>query len=252
MNSPRQKIQTMTYKSNLKKPLLYGLIGSVLFGALLAIIFVVRNTWSWFEVQVILTTIVIAGSSLCGLACDLSRRPRGKNLLPKTGLIFTGLTAALLLVAIYGEIDSELFWRTTGCVVILGVSTVHVCLLSIAHLAKRFQWIHFIGVQVIFGFALLLCAVTWELIDFEAVTRLIAATSIMIAAFSLTIPILHRISKMDINGAAIRSPLEERNLAAIDDEIQRMQQRLAELHKIRASLVDKTHESTGEQDAAPP
>ena len=240
----------MTRSSHLKKPLLYGLIGSVLFGAVLAIIFVVRNTWSWFEVQVILTTIVIASGSLCGLACDLSRRPRGMNLLPKTGLMFTGLCIALLLAAIWLEIGSEPFWRCTICLLILGIATVHVCLLSIAHLAKRFQWIYFIGVQVIFGFALLLCAVTFELIDIDDVSRLIAATSIIIAAFSLTIPILHRISKMGPSGADILTPLEERNLVAIDDEIRRMQQRLDELKKIRASLGNVALEPSG-KDAPP-
>ena len=129
---------------------------------------------------------------------------------------------------------------------------MHVCLLSIARLAKRFQWIHFIGVQIIFGFALLLCAVTWELIDLDEMTRLIAATSIMIAAFSLTIPILHRISKMDPNGAAIRSPLEERNLVAIDDEIRRMQQRLDELHKIAHRLSIKHTKPPANKILPPP
>lgn len=74
---------SMNNDRNLKRPLLYMLVGSVMLGAALGIIVVLRNTWGWFEVRVILTTITVAVSSLCGLACDLSRTPRGANLLPK-------------------------------------------------------------------------------------------------------------------------------------------------------------------------
>lgn len=230
----------MTNESKFKKPLLYGLIGSVLVGAALGILFVVRNTWSWFEVQVVLTTVVIAVSSVCGLACDLSRAPRGRNLRPKTGLILSGLSASLMLFGIWASVDSELFWKATVCVSILGVATVHVSMLSIARLAVRFQWLHFVGTQVIFGFALLLCMIIIGEIETEAVWRLVAATSILIAAFTLTIPILHRISKMDRNGSDFRSPLAERSLAAVDDEIRRLEQRMAQLQRVRASLAGTT------------
>ena len=62
----------MQNHGDLKRPLLYLAVGSVMVGAVLGIIVVLRNTWGWFEVRVILTTITIAVASLCGLACDLS------------------------------------------------------------------------------------------------------------------------------------------------------------------------------------
>lgn len=230
----------MASESKFKKPLLYGLIGSVLLGATFGIIFVLRDIWVWFEIQVVLTTVVIAGGSLCGLACDLSRTPRGRNLLPKSGLTLSATASLLLLTGIWGEFDFDPFWKLTISVSIMGVATVHVCLLSIAKLAKRFQWIRFIGSQVIFGFAVLLCFVVTCEIDSSAMWRMIAATSIVIAAFSLTIPILHRISKMDRNGKHLFSPVEERNLASVDNEISRLQKRMEELQQIRETLAKAT------------
>ena len=41
----------MTDVRSLKKPLLYALVVSVIFGAVLGIVFVLRNTWGWFEVR---------------------------------------------------------------------------------------------------------------------------------------------------------------------------------------------------------
>ncbi|KAA1258145.1 hypothetical protein LF1_06600 [Rubripirellula obstinata] len=239
-----------TDKSRPAKFCLWGLIGSVILGAVLGIVFILRDTWGWFEVQVMLTTVIVAVTSLCGLACDLSRTPRGRNVLPKAGLGLAIVTAAMMLVGIWGDVDSEVYWKTAACVSIIGVSVVHVCLLSIAKLAKRFQWIHFIGSQVVFGFALLLCAVITGEIDSKEVWRLIAATSIVIGSFSLTVPILHRISKLDHRGEDLSSPIEARNLAAIDEEIASLQTRIGQLQKVRSGLVSNGHQDPLPTDVA--
>ncbi|WP_168565024.1 hypothetical protein [Crateriforma spongiae] len=218
------------------KVFLWGLIGSIIVGAVLGIAFVLRDSWGWFEIQVMLTTVVVAVASLCGLACDLSRTPKGLNVLPRSGMTLSILAAGLLLVGIWGEMESTEFWKTTICVVILGVATVHVCLLSIAKLARRFDWIRFIGTQVVFGFALLLCGVIIAEVDSPGVWRLIAAISIAIGAFSLSVPILHRISRLDRSTEDLTTPVETRNLAAIDEEIDRLQNRIADLRRLRESI----------------
>ena len=149
MNVNEKRIHSQTTKY-----FLWGLIGSVVLGALLGIVFVLRDSWGWFEVRVILTTVTIAVTSLCGLACDVSRTPRGLNLLPKSGMTLAIVTAAFMLTGIWIEIDSEEYWKATACVSTIGVAVVHVCLLSIARLATRFRWIRFIGNQIVFGLAL--------------------------------------------------------------------------------------------------
>ncbi|QDT01861.1 hypothetical protein K227x_02300 [Rubripirellula lacrimiformis] len=227
----------MNRSSNLKTPFLYGLIGSVLLGAVLGIIAVLRNTWHWFEVQVMLTTVIVAVSSLCGLACDSFRTPKGMNLMPKAGLAFVGMAAALLLTGVWGEVDSEEYWKATICVCIIAVAIVHVGLLSIAKLASRFQWVYLVGSQIIFGFALLLCATVIGQIESSEVWRLIAALSIVVAAISLVIPILHRISRMGSRGDTLQSPVVDRNLASIDDEIGRLQIRIAELQRLKETMT---------------
>ena len=58
----------------------------------------------------------------------------------------------------------------------------------------------------------------------------------MIGAFSLTVPILHRISKLDHRGEDLSSPIEARNLAAIDDEIVSLQTPIAQLQKVRSGF----------------
>lgn len=227
----------MQPESKLKKPLLYALIGSVLIGATLGIVLVLRDTWGWLEVRVILTTAVIAAASVCGLASDLCRTPRGRNLLPKAGLTLTALASLMLLLGIWVEIDSELFWKWTFCACTFCVATVHVCLLSIAKLATKFRWVYFIGSQIIFGFAAMLSLIVFGEIDLDEVWRYIAAISIVIAAISLVIPILHRISRMEGARGAMLSPLEVRNVDAIDQQIIELETQIAQLKTLRAKLL---------------
>ena len=236
----------MQNHGDLKRPLLYLAVGSVMVGAVLGIIVVLRNTWGWFEVRVILTTITIAIASLCGLACDLSKTARGPNPQRIGGLVLTAVAAGMVLLGMWSDLESEWYWKTTASVSILAIATVHVSLLAIARLARRFRWIFFIAWQVIYGLAALLCImIIWE-INNEQFFRLIATVSILDAAFTLSVPLLHRISRTDANRAAMLTPLEERNVDAIDQEISRLKREIADLEKLRSEIAGGAEESIQE------
>lgn len=225
--------------SNLKQPLLYALIASVILGALLGIIVVLRNEWGWFEIRVILTTVVVAVASLCGLACDLSKTPRGLNLLPKFGMALTGVSATLILFGMWLDIDKESFWKTAVSISIFAVATVHVSLLSIAKLVRRFQWVFFIAWQAIFGLAALLVLIIVGDIDSEELMRFVAVASIVVAALTLVIPMLHRIGRMESNKGDLLMPVDERTVESIDTEIAKLHKRIAKLEKLRAEIAGK-------------
>jgi len=227
----------MNDQRNLKRPLLYLLIGSVILGAGLGIIIVLLNTWGWFEVRVILTTITVAIASLCGLACDLSRTPRGRNLLPVAGLVLTFLSAGMILIGMWSEFEVEWYWKSTASVSIFAVATVVFCLLSIARLARRFRWVFFIACQLIYGLAALLSImIFWEIED-DRMFRILVVLCIVDAALALVIPLLHRISKTDDDGTAVMTALDERNVAAIDQEVAQLKKRLAHLEIIRSEIA---------------
>jgi hypothetical protein len=211
---------SMTTPRRMKKTLLYALIGSVALGALLGIVLVLLNTWGWFEIRVMLTTVIIASASLCGLACELSKTPLGLNLLPRSGLAITSVAAALMLLGMWTDIDSVAYWKVATCIAVFAVATVHVCLLSIARVPKRFFWFQWVAFQVVFALA-----------------ALIAAHSIIVAAISIVIPILHRIGRLDAQRTEQLMPIDQRNIASIDAEIARLTRQLSELQKLRAKIA---------------
>lgn len=227
----------MNNRSNLKRPLLHLLVASVLIGAILGIIIVLRNKWDWFEIRVILTTVTVAIASLCGLACDLSRTPRGRNLYPVGGLVLTFVAATMILIGMWADLESEWFWKSTASVSIFAVATVHVCLLSIARLTGNVNWVFLIACQVIYGLALLLCIMIIGEVENDRMFRVVMVVSICDAALTLVIPLLHRLGKTDANRSAMMMPVDERNVVAIDQELALLKKRIAELEALRSEIA---------------
>jgi hypothetical protein len=221
----------------LKRILLYSLVGSVAIGAVLAILFVLLNTWGWFEIRVILTTILVAAASLCVMACELARTPKGRNLLPYAGFGLTVLASVMMLIGMWSDIRDDAYWKLAGSLCTLAIATVHVCLISVAPLSRKFKWVYYIAFQITYGLAIILSLVIFESFrPEEGITRAIIALAIVDTALTLVIPILSRISRTDQPDELLESPLELRNAAAIDQEISLLRNRIAELEKLRANM----------------
>ena len=219
---------------NLKRPLLYSLIVSVVLGALLGIVVVLRGSWGWFEVRVILTTLTIAVASLCGLACDLSRAARrGSNILPNSGLALTLVVAAMTLGGMWLDIDSSVFWKATAVASVFAAATIQTCLLSIATLYGNARWVFVAACVVAFGLASFIAAIILGEIDDDFAFRIMIALAIVDGAFTLVIPMLHRIGR---TSAATSNHLpREHDLAEIDRELSMLRRRMVKLEELRAA-----------------
>ncbi len=228
----------MQSKSLLKRSVLYSLIASVAIGAALAIFFVLANTWGWYEIRIILTTIVVAAASICIMACDLSRTPKGWNLLPYSGFALTGTSAALMLYGMWAQVNTDIFWQTTCSICTFALAVVHISILSVVPLTGRFKVVSYIAYQVILGLAALIVMMIMDVYhDGDQVFRLMVVLAIVDAALTLAIPLLSRICRTYHPELERQSPIEQRNLAAIEEEIHFHQQKIVELEKQRATLI---------------
>ena len=228
----------MYTQKQLKHPLIYTLIASVMIGACLGILAVLRGAWGWYEVRVMLTTATLAVGCLGGLACELARTPRGGNRLPLAGLLLTLISTTLILFRVWVEIDTLWYWKPTAITLTFTAATVHICLLSIAKLSAKFRVVYWIAFQVIMGLAVMISTIVLFEIDSEAIFRLLAVMSIVAAALTLLIPLLHRLSRAEVTDKTdLLTAVEERNVDAIDQEISKLKARLATLQRLRVEHV---------------
>lgn len=242
----------MKPKSLVKRTVLYSLIASVALGAILAIYFVLANTWGWYEVRIILTTIVVAGASICIMACDLSRTPKGWNILPYTGFALTTTTAVLMLFGMWAKVYTDYYWQSTCAICTFALATVHISLLSVVPLSGRLKVVSYIAYQVILGLAAVIVMMIIEVFHGDDhVFRLMVVLAIIDAALTLAIPLLSRIAKTYHPELQLQAPIEQANLAAIDQEISFYKQKISQLEKKRTQLLASSVDSPASTNSHP-
>jgi hypothetical protein len=213
-------------------------IASIAIAAAMGIIAIGIPSKNWeLEVKIFLTTAIIAGASVCGLACG-GCLTRGHRILPTAGLVLTCLSACLLLVGMWAEVNSEAYWKTTASVSFFAVACAHLSMLFMANLAGGYRWAYLVAYQLILGLAALLTAgIVLELFnDNEAYWRFTGVISILVAAVTLMIPVFHRLSREEIAAEqAVSDPL-----FAVEQEIASTKKRLIELENQRSLLLGRS------------
>lgn len=188
------------------------------------------------DFRILLTTVVIALASICGLGCGAALESKRARIFPICGITLTLLGAICLLVLIWGPHHNnppEWFLKLTAIACIYAVALSHIALLSIARLATRYTWAFLVGILAILAVATSISAlIVVDESPSEWGLRWIAVAAIIDAMMSVLIPIFHLLSRKEVHG---KGQDTTPSLAAIDDEIARLEQRLAALRKLRDS-----------------
>src|SRR5262245_25186428 len=106
----------------LTKIFLRLLIASIAAGTLIGIAAIGIPSKNWeYQFKILMTTAIIAGASICGLACG-GCLTRGHRVLPTAGLVLTGTSAALSLIGMWAEVNLEWYWKTTVSLVFFAIA----------------------------------------------------------------------------------------------------------------------------------
>lgn len=181
-----------------KKIALWFLIVSVAISAALGIIAVLTGNFGELEVRIIVTTLTISAASICALACGALGEARGQRAFPAFGIVMAVIAAILIIVAIWGDVDSKQFWKLIVTTGVLAAVTAHACLLSLAKLARRFAWARPLAIAALYTLAAIIIISVYFEPGGDLTVRLIGATSIVVAAITVMTPIFHRLSRADL------------------------------------------------------
>jgi hypothetical protein len=219
---------------------LFTLIGSVGLGAVVGIITILAGHFGWFEGRVLLTTATIAAASMCGLACGAYWATGRGRLIPAAGIVLSFLAASLVLVGMWGEYNSEFYWKSAASCSVFAVALGHLALLSMARLAGWFRWSLVAAHAIILLVAGLIVVMILAEPRGEGIFRLLAVAAILDAAVTLLVPIFHRLSRPEFPSETEPHDDEghaELGLAVLDAEIAELKDRLAGLEQRRRALA---------------
>lgn len=221
---------------SLKKAFLYSLIASVAISALFGIAAILMGNFGEFEIRILVTSLTISAASLCGVSCGAAYEAKRAKMIPIAGVGLAIAAASMIIAAIWGEFSSQEYWKCTATLEIFAIACAHMSLLLLARLAKRFQWAMWGGYFAVFGGAIVLSSLFWGDFELEWTGRLFGVLAILSSAFSIMIPVFHRLCREELT---VPESHEENGLNEIEQEIGDLKNRLAELELLKSQLLSE-------------
>jgi drug/metabolite transporter (DMT)-like permease len=207
---------------------LRALVVSVILAAVLGIAAILSGSFGQLQLKVLLSTLTVGVMSVLGLACGSALDRRPKDPVARSGIILSLISALMVFPIIWGVHPDELYVDSMFTVVTFAVAATHLCLLWIVELDPRHRWSQ-IGASIAISAAvLLLLLVYWADLEGTAMWRALGVIAIADAAFTLMVPIFHRMR------AAAPEPAER--LEQIEAELLRLREQQAELERERDEL----------------
>ena len=187
----------MAIRSKTQRTLLFGFIGSICLCGLVGIFCLLQGSLSNFAERVLLTTGIVGAASILALASAVPWELRRWHPLGAFGMAAVGMTAAYSIAIVWAEPrGGDWVWQALGVSWVCAVALPHIGLLSLARL--KTQWRPILGVTV--GLVALLAALIIVSIlgkvDSEDWYHWVAIVAIGVTCGTISVPILHRISRM--------------------------------------------------------
>ena len=195
----------------LKQVLLRILVGALVLSALVGIYAFLFGEFGETEIKILLTTMAISYFSVTSLACAAAFERDGVRLLTIPGLI-TGVVGFLMFVpGIWAEwFESEPYAKTMIVLGIFSFSFAQACLLSLATLERRFQWVLYAAFGSIFALASLISGMVIFEVGDEWLFRFAGVLGILDGCATVSLPALAKFGKREEAVERARSEVELR------------------------------------------
>lgn len=180
--------------SDIKSLFLKSFIGFLVLTAVIAIVTVISGDVGEIQARILGTTFTISIASICAMSCAAFLEKRDFKPAGITGIIFSLLSAILIIIVIWAEIDAEIYVKITLSVVVCTFSFAHSLLLFIPDLAKDREWVQRAAAITITVLAVQIILAIWFEIGHQLYFRAMTVVAILLGLETLVIPILMKLA----------------------------------------------------------
>lgn len=175
---------------------------SVAVNAALGIYAVLAPGFGEAQGKILATSLCVTGAVLLALGCEPAWERRLLGPVPYLGAVIGALGFGLVIVAIWAEPESDLFGNTTSSVMTVAVAGAAASLLALARLAPPHQWVLVLALGLLALGAALMGIMPWFGDDAsEWYVRATGVVLITLAAFTVSVPVLHWVDRGTIAAA---------------------------------------------------
>jgi len=169
---------------------------SIAVNAALGIYAVVAPDFGETQGKILGTSLCVTGAVILALACEPAWERRLVGPVPPVGAILGAVGFTLAVISIWTEPESELWGRTMVTIFTVAAACAVASLIALARLAPRHAWVFTATLALLGVGAAMMSLLPW-LGDDPAVAyvRALGVVMIVLAAFTVTVPVLHWVDR---------------------------------------------------------
>jgi hypothetical protein len=182
---------------NLRKLALTIFFASVVINAALGIIALFTGDFDDIQGKILTTSLSVSAASFLSLAMFPARERGLLGRVPDAGIVLSVAGFSLLVILVWTEFREDTLGRTVGSLLTFAVAAGYVSLLALAVVQPKFINVVRLAYVLIAILATFIAGVIWIDTLGDFFPRFLGVLSILLAATTVSIPVLHRLSRME-------------------------------------------------------
>jgi hypothetical protein len=147
------------------------------------------------EGKILLTSLCVTGAVLLVLACAPAWERHLLGPIPAAAAGTSVTAFALVIAGVWSEAANEPLGKLTGSAMTIGVAGAVTSLLGLARLARRYRPVQGAALTLLAVAAAMIVVAVWADPGSDWYPRAAGAVLVAFAAFAISIPVLHRLSR---------------------------------------------------------
>ena len=168
---------------------------SVTINASLGIIALVAGEFGDTQGKVLFTSLNVSAASVLSLTMFPARERGHLGRVPNIGIGLSIIGFSLFIIVIWLESGEDVLWKITASVLTCAIAAGHCCLICLFVLPARYLNVLKITYALVSLLTILIVGAIWSEASGEIFPRILGVLSILIAATTVSIPVLHRLSR---------------------------------------------------------
>ncbi len=169
---------------------------SIAVNAALGIYAVLAPDFGETEGKILGTSLCVTGAVLLALACEPAWARKLLGPVPVIGAFLGAVGFTLAVAGMWTEPESEIWGRAMGTIFTVAVACAAASLLALARLAPRHTWIFAVTLTLLGLGAAMISLLLWLGDDpADEYLRALGVVMIVLAAFTVTVPVLHWVDR---------------------------------------------------------
>jgi len=179
---------------------------SIAVNAALGIYAVLAPDFGETQGKILGTSLCVTGAVVLALACEPAWERKLLGPLPPVGAVLGGVGFTLAVIGIWTEPESEFWGKTMGTIFVVAAACAVASLLALARLAPRHAWVFTVTLALLGLGAAMISFLLWLGDDpADEYLRAFGVVMIVLAAFTVTVPVLHWVDRAAIDAAGAKT-----------------------------------------------